>query len=49
MNAPLTAVFDTNILFSAIGWRGKPFECVEQARMGKVQAEPARIRGAAGA
>ena len=34
----LTVVFDTNILFSAAGWRGKPFECVEQARVGKVQA-----------
>ena len=34
----LTVVFDTNILFSATGWRGKPFECVEQARAGKVQA-----------
>lgn len=34
----LTVVFDTNILFSATGWRGKPFECVELARAGKVQA-----------
>jgi len=34
----LTVVFDTNILFSAAGWRGKPFECVAQARAGKVQA-----------
>ncbi len=32
-----TVVFDTNILFSATGWRGKPFECVEQARAGKIQ------------
>jgi hypothetical protein len=23
------AVFETNILFSAIGWNGKPFECLE--------------------
>ena len=38
MSAPLTVVFDTNILFSATGWRGKPFECVEQARTGKIQA-----------
>ncbi len=29
---PLTAVFDTNILFSATGWRGNPFQCVERAR-----------------
>jgi putative PIN family toxin of toxin-antitoxin system len=34
---PLTAVFDTNILFSATGWRGKPFECVQRARAGEVQ------------
>jgi len=34
----LIVVFDTNILFSATGWRGKPFECVEQARAGKIQA-----------
>ncbi|HEY3931424.1 MAG TPA: putative toxin-antitoxin system toxin component, PIN family [Verrucomicrobiae bacterium] len=37
MSAPLTVVFDTNILFSATGWRGKPFECVELARTGKIQ------------
>jgi putative PIN family toxin of toxin-antitoxin system len=35
---PLTVVFDTNILFSATGWRGNPFQCVERARAGKVQA-----------
>jgi putative PIN family toxin of toxin-antitoxin system len=35
---PLTVVFDTNILFSATGWRGNPFQCVEQARSGKVAA-----------
>ena len=29
---PLTAVSDTNILFSATGWRGNPFQCVERAR-----------------
>lgn len=31
------AVFDTNILFSAVGWKGKPFECVELARAGAVE------------
>ena len=31
------AVFDTNILFSAAGWRGNPFRCVELARAGEVQ------------
>jgi hypothetical protein len=29
---PLTAVFDTNIQFSATGWRGNPFQCLERAR-----------------
>jgi putative PIN family toxin of toxin-antitoxin system len=31
----VTVVFDTNILFSATGWRGTPFQCVERAREGK--------------
>jgi uncharacterized protein len=35
---PITAVFDTNILFSATVWRGNPFQCVELARAGEVQA-----------
>ena len=34
----LTAVFDTNILFSATAWRGNPFQCVERARAGEIQA-----------
>jgi len=34
----LTVVFDTNILFSATGWRGNPFQCVERARAGGIQA-----------
>lgn len=34
----LTVVFDTNILFSATGWRGKPFESAELAWAGKIQA-----------
>jgi len=34
---PFIAVFDTNILFSATGWRGTPFECVERARAGEIQ------------
>jgi uncharacterized protein len=38
MTVPLIVVFDTNILFSAIGWRGKPFECVEHARTENIQA-----------
>jgi len=35
-------VFDTNILFSAIGWRGKAFECVELARNGQIEAATCR-------
>jgi uncharacterized protein len=31
------AVFDTNVLLSAVGWRGKPYECLELARQGAVQ------------
>lgn len=26
-------VFDTNVLFSAIGWRGRPYQCIQKARM----------------
>jgi PIN domain-containing protein len=33
---PPVVVFDTNILFSAIGWRGRPYECLEHARSGRV-------------
>ncbi|MBR8837041.1 MAG: putative toxin-antitoxin system toxin component, PIN family [Stigonema ocellatum SAG 48.90 = DSM 106950] len=29
-------VFDTNILFSGLGWRGSPFRCLELAREGQV-------------
>jgi len=31
------AVFDTNILFSAMGWRGRPYECLQEAIAGKVE------------
>jgi putative PIN family toxin of toxin-antitoxin system len=30
------AVYDTNILFSGIGWRGSPYRCLELARQGIV-------------
>lgn len=30
------AVFDTNILFSAVGWGGKPAQCVQLARDGEI-------------
>ncbi len=33
---PPVVVFDTNILFSAIGWRGRPHECLEYARSGLI-------------
>ena len=32
----LKAVFDTNILFSAMGWRGSPYQCVALARQSKI-------------
>jgi len=35
---PATIVFDTNILFSAAGWRGNPYRCVDLARTRQVQA-----------
>ena len=31
-------VFDTNILFSANGWRGKPYECLDLARRGIIES-----------
>ena len=30
-------VYEINILFSSIGWRGTPYHCVELARQGKVE------------
>jgi uncharacterized protein len=36
------AVFDTNILFSAVGWKGKPFLCLELARAGAVDGVTCR-------
>ncbi len=35
MNGIPRVVFDTNILFSAVGWRGNPHRCVQVARGGK--------------
>ncbi|HEV2945760.1 MAG TPA: PIN domain-containing protein [Gemmataceae bacterium] len=34
---PAIAVFDTNILFSGVGWKGKPYQCLELARAGVVE------------
>ncbi len=30
-------VFDTNVLLSAIGWKGNPYRCLELARTGDVE------------
>ncbi len=30
-------VFDTNILFSATGWKGSPYQCLALARTGVIQ------------
>jgi uncharacterized protein len=30
-------VFNTNVLFSAIGWKGNPYFCVELARVGAIE------------
>ena len=34
MNGIPRVVFDTNILFSAVGWLGNPHQCVQAARQG---------------
>lgn len=35
MNGIYRVVFDTNIFFSAVGWRGNPHRCVQAARQGQ--------------
>ena len=35
MNGIPRVVFDTNILFSAVGWLGNPHHCVQAARQGQ--------------
>jgi putative PIN family toxin of toxin-antitoxin system len=35
VNGTPRVVFDTNILFSAVGWLGNPHQCVQAARQGK--------------
>lgn len=35
MNATPRVVFDTSILFSAVGWPGNPHQCVQAARHGQ--------------
>jgi uncharacterized protein len=39
---PHIAVFDTNVLLSAVGWKGRPYECIELARVGHVHAVTCR-------
>jgi putative PIN family toxin of toxin-antitoxin system len=34
---PPTVVFDTNVLLSGVGWKGKPFQCLELARIGSIR------------
>ena len=38
----VVAVFDTNVLISAVGWKGKPYECLELARSGIVDGASCR-------
>jgi uncharacterized protein len=30
-------VFDTNVLLSGIGWKGRPYDCLQLARLGQIQ------------
>jgi uncharacterized protein len=39
---PPVVVFDTNVLFSAVGWKGAPYRCLELARSGVVQGATCR-------
>lgn len=39
---PIVAVFDTNVLFSASGWKGRPYQCLELARKGAVEGVTCR-------
>lgn len=36
------AVFDTNVLFSAVNWKGRPFQCVELARNREIEGATSR-------
>jgi uncharacterized protein len=38
----LVAVFDTNMVFSAVLWKGRPFQCVELARNGEIEGATSR-------
>ncbi len=39
---PLRVVFDTSVLLSAIGWRGKPLQCLELAHSRQIQGVSCR-------
>src|SRR5215467_9785111 len=41
MSAPIV-VFDTNIWFSGLGWKGAPFQCLQLARQGKAMSVTCR-------
>ena len=36
MSRKIRAVFDLNVIFSGIGWRGAPYKCLEAVRDGLV-------------
>lgn len=44
MNADVSpiVVFDTNTLFSGLGWRGSPYRCLELARNGRIESVTCR-------
>jgi putative PIN family toxin of toxin-antitoxin system len=39
---PAVAAFDTNVLFSAVAWKGAPFQCLELARSGQIEGATCR-------
>jgi putative PIN family toxin of toxin-antitoxin system len=36
-------VFDTNVIFSAVGWMGRPYTCLERARQGVVNGVTSQV------
>jgi len=36
-------VFDTNVIFSAVGWMGHPYTCLERARQGVVNGVTSQV------
>jgi putative PIN family toxin of toxin-antitoxin system len=38
VNGIFRVVFDTNILFSSVGWQGNPYRCVQAARRGQCRS-----------